>query len=67
MNSDDDEDEEDYDSQEHLRRKEVRLSHIRTRKNLTSCSKSASKSSTSCVRIACPKLSTSLEQAVNNL
>jgi hypothetical protein len=30
MNSDDDEDEEDYDSQEHLRRKEVRLSHICT-------------------------------------
>jgi hypothetical protein len=37
-----------------------------TRKNLTSCGKS----STSCVRTACPKLSTSLEQAVttcNNL
>ena len=38
-----------------------------TRKNLTSCNKSANKPSTSCVRIACPKLSTSLEQAVNNL
>jgi hypothetical protein len=37
-----------------------------TRKNLTSCSKSGNKSS-SCVRTACPKLSTSLEQAVNNL
>ena len=33
-----------------------------TRKNLTSCSKSANKPSTSCVRTACPKLSTSLEQ-----
>jgi hypothetical protein len=38
-----------------------------TRENLTSCSKSANKSSTSCVRTACPKLSTSLEQTVNNL
>ena len=38
-----------------------------TRKNLTTCSKSANKSSTSCVRTACYKLSTSLEQAVNNL
>ena len=38
-----------------------------TRKNLASCSKSANKPSTSCVRTACPKLSTSLEQAVNNL
>jgi hypothetical protein len=37
-----------------------------TRKNLTSCSKSANKPSTSCLRTACPKLSTSLEQAVNN-
>jgi hypothetical protein len=40
------------------------------RKNLISCSKSANKPSTSCVRTACPKLSTSLEQAVkscNNL
>jgi hypothetical protein len=36
-------------------------------KNLTSCSKSANKPSTSCVRTACPKLSTSLDQAVNNL
>ena len=40
---------------------------IYTRKNLTSCSKSANKPSTSCVRTACPKLSTSLEQAVNIL
>ena len=38
-----------------------------TRKNLTTCSKSANKPSTSCVRTACYKLSTSLEQAVNNL
>ena len=38
-----------------------------TRKNLGSCSKSANKPSTGCVRTACPKLSTSLEQAVNNL
>ena len=39
------------------------------RKSLTSCSKSANKPSISCVRTACPKLSTSLEQAVkvNNL
>jgi hypothetical protein len=36
-------------------------------KNLTSCTKSANKPSTSCVRTACPKLSTSLEQAGNNL
>ena len=35
--------------------------------SLTSCSKSANKLSTSCVRTACPKLSTSLEQTVNNL
>ena len=38
-----------------------------TRKNLTTCSKSANKPSTSCVRTGCYKLSTSLEQAVNNL
>jgi hypothetical protein len=38
-----------------------------TRKILTSCNKSANKLSTSCVRTACPKLSTGLEQAVNNL
>jgi hypothetical protein len=31
------------------------------------CNKSANKPSTSCVRTACPKLSTSLEQAVSNL
>ena len=37
-------------------------------KNLTSCSKFATnKLSSSCDRTACPKLSTSLEQAVNNL
>ena len=36
-------------------------------KNLTTCSKSANKPSTSCVHTACYKLSTSLEQAVNNL
>ena len=40
---------------------------VYTRKNLTTCSKSANKPSTSCVRTACYKLSTSLEQAVNNL
>ena len=38
-----------------------------TSKNLTTCSKSANKPSTSCVRTACYKLLTSLEQAVNNL
>ena len=38
-----------------------------TCKNLTTCSKSANKSSKSCVRTSCYKLSTSLEQAVNNL
>ena len=38
-----------------------------TCKNVTTCSKSANKPSTSCVRMACCKLSTSLEQAVNNL
>jgi hypothetical protein len=38
-----------------------------TRKNLTSCSKSANKPPTSCVPTTCPKLSTSLEQAVNIL
>ena len=38
-----------------------------TRKNLTTCSKSANKLSTSCVRTACYKLSTSSEKAVNNL
>ena len=37
-----------------------------TRKNFTSCSKSANKPSTSCVRTACLKLSTSLEQRVNS-
>jgi cobyrinic acid a,c-diamide synthase len=42
------------------------LTHY-THKNRTSCSKSANKPSTSCVRTACPELSTSLEQAVNNL
>ena len=38
-----------------------------TRKNLRTCTRSANKPSTSCVRTACYKLSTSLEQAVNNL
>ena len=38
-----------------------------TRKNLTTCSKSTNKLSTSCVCTACYKLSTSLEQAVDNL
>ena len=45
----------------------ARRSDDYTRKNLTSCSKSANKLSTSCVRTACYKLSTSLEQAANNL
>ncbi len=35
--------------------------------HLTACSKSANKPSTSCVRTACPKLSISMQQAVNNL
>ena len=34
---------------------------------LTTCNKSANKPSTSCVRMACFNLSTSLEQVVNNL
>ena len=38
-----------------------------TRKNLTSCSKSAYKLSTSCVRYAYPKLSPNLERLVDNL
>jgi hypothetical protein len=38
-----------------------------TRKNLTSCNKSANKPSTSCVRATCPKLPTSLEQAVTDI
>ena len=38
-----------------------------TRKNLTPCSTSANKPSTNCIRTFCPKLSTSLKQAVNNL
>ena len=37
-----------------------------TRKNLTICSKSANKPSTSCLGTACYKLSTILEQVVNN-
>ena len=37
------------------------------RKNLTTCSQSENKPSTSCVRTACYKLSTSLEQFVNKL
>ena len=37
-----------------------------TCKNLTTCSKSANKPLTSCVRTACYKLSTSLEQVVSN-
>ena len=52
--------------------------HTDTRKSLTSCSKSANKLSTSCQQVvnklstsclptACPQLSTSLEQTVNNL
>jgi hypothetical protein len=38
--------------------------NIYTRKNLTCCSKSANKPSTSCVLTACPKLPTSVEEAV---
>ena len=36
-------------------------------KNLTACSKSVNKPLTSCVRIACPKLSRGLKQLVDNL
>jgi hypothetical protein len=39
---------------------------VYTRKILISCSKSANKPSTSCVRTACPKLSASLKQLVNS-
>ena len=35
--------------------------------NLIACSKFANKPSRSCVRTACPKLSTSMQQAINNL
>jgi hypothetical protein len=43
----------------------VKIAHIKFRTyQLTSCSKSADKLSTSCVGTACPKLSTSMEQAV---
>ena len=38
-----------------------------TRKNVTTCSKSANKLSKSCVRTACYKMSTNLEQAAYNL
>jgi hypothetical protein len=41
--------------------------YVYTRKNPTSCNKFVNKPSTSCLRTACHKLSTSLEQAVNNL
>ena len=44
-----------------------RVAKFYARKNLASCSKSTNKPSTSCVCTACPKLSTSLKQAVNNL
>jgi hypothetical protein len=40
---------------------------VTLRKSLAFCSKSANKLSASCLRTACPKLSISLEQAVNNL
>ena len=46
------------------------LSFPYTRKSLTTCNKSANKPSTSCVRTACYKLSTSLEKLLttcNNL
>ena len=38
-----------------------------TLKSLTSCNKSANKLSTRCIRTACHKLSTGLEQLVDNL
>jgi hypothetical protein len=38
-----------------------------TRKNFTSCNKFVNKPSTSCFRTACHKLSTVLEQLVDNL
>ena len=38
-----------------------------TRRNLTTCNKSADKLSTRCVRTACPKLSTSSFKLVDNL
>ena len=43
------------------------LQRTYTRKNLTTCSKPANKPLTSGLRTACYKLSTSLEQVVNNL
>ena len=45
---------------------EIPNTRIYTRKNLT-CGRFVNKPSTSCLRTACHKLSTSLEQAVNNL
>ena len=45
----------------------IRVPSLYTRKNLTTCNKSANKPSTSSVRTACYNLSTSLEQIVNNL
>jgi hypothetical protein len=46
---------------------DARFFRVYTRKNLTSCSKSANKPSTMYALLVDPKLSTSLEQAVNNL
>ena len=46
---------------------DIRVKYIYTHKNLTTRSTSANKLLTSCVRTACYKLSTSLEQVVNNL
>ena len=46
----------------------MKMSFIRyTHKNLTSCNKFANKPSTRCIRTACHKLSTGLEQLVANL
>ena len=44
-----------------------RLCNSHTRENFAACNKSTNKPSTSCVGTACYKLSTSLEQAVNDL
>ena len=46
---------------------EISVHMTYTRKNLTTCIKSANNPLTSCLGTACYKLSTSLEQVVNNL
>ena len=50
-----------------LRKIKEEFSEKFTHVKISTCSKSANKPSTSCVRTACFKLSTSFEQAVNNL